>query len=115
MLAHAGTGRRPAPKPGVNALQVLLDVLVFRADLAAAVRRPRAHLRRPLREAEPDNLFELEQDDPRLVAALEARGWATRVSEDNETFGGFCAIEIRPDRTLLGVADQRRTNAARGY
>ncbi len=96
-------------------LQVLLDVLVFKTDLAGAVRRPRAHLRRPLRESEPSNLFELESGDPRLVTALEERGWATRVSEDNETFGGFCAIEILPDRTLVGVADLRRTNAARGY
>ncbi len=30
-------------------LQVLLDVLVFRADLAEAIRRPRVHFRRPLR------------------------------------------------------------------
>ncbi len=96
-------------------LQVLLDVLVFRTDLAAAIRRPRAHLRRPLRDDEPKNLFELEAADPRLVRALEKRGWATRISEDNETFGGFCAVEVLPDRTLLGVADLRRTNAARGY
>ncbi len=95
-------------------LQVLLDVLVFRTDLAEAIRRPRAHLRRPLRDTEPTNLFELEAGDPSLVAALHERGWTTRVSEDNETFGGFCAIEILPDRTLVGVADLRRTNAARG-
>ncbi len=95
-------------------LQVLLDVLVFHTDLAIAIRRPRAHLRRPLRDDEPTNLFELEAADPRLVTALEERGWATRVNEDGETFGGFCAVEILPDRTVAGVADLRRTNAARG-
>ncbi len=96
-------------------LQVLLDYLVFRTDLASAIRRPRVHLRRPIREPEASNVFELEVGDSRLVAALREQGWATKVSDDNETFGGFCAIEILPDHTLVGVADLRRTNAARGY
>ncbi len=95
-------------------LQVLLDTLVFRTDLAAAIRRPRAHLRRPIREVDPANVFELEAVDARLAAALEDRGWAIEMSDDNETFGGFCAVEILPDGTLVGVADLRRTNAARG-
>ncbi len=51
----------------------------------------------------------------RLARALHKQGWTTRVSADNETFGGFCAIEILPDGTFVGVADLRRTNAARGY
>ncbi|MCP3960651.1 MAG: gamma-glutamyltransferase [bacterium] len=95
-------------------LQVLLDYLVFQTDLAAAIGKPRAHLKRPLRETEASNVFELEADDAGLAAALEERGWAIEVSEDNETFGGFCAIEILEDGMLVGVADLRRTNAARG-
>ncbi len=96
-------------------LQVLLDVLAFGTDLADAIARPRVHLKRPLRDTEPTNVFELEVKDRRLARALRKQGWATRVSADNETFGGFCAIEILPDGTFVGVADLRRTNAARGY
>lgn len=96
-------------------LQVLLDYLVFRTDLVGAICRPRAHLQRPLREADGSNVFELEVADARLTQALQDRGWAIEISDDNETFGGFCAVEILPDRTLVGVADLRRTNAVRGY
>ncbi len=96
-------------------LQVLLDYMVFDADLADAIRRPRFHLRRPLRRDEPTNVFQMEAAGAPLAAALREKGWEVEVNENAETFGGFCAIEILPDGTRVGVADLRRTNAARGY
>jgi len=94
-------------------LQVLLDVIVFGTDLPTAVARPRAHLKRPLRPGEPTNLYELEGADEVLAAALQEQGWQVLVNEDREAFGGFCAVELRADGALVGVADLRRTNAAR--
>ncbi len=95
-------------------LQVLLDHLIFETSLAEAIRRPRAHLRRPLDAQEAKNLFELETPNPALAKGLQELGWSVTVNEDSETFGGFCAIEIRPEGLLIGLADQRRTNTARG-
>ena len=42
-------------------------------------------------------------------------GWITKVLEDNEYFGGLNAIEIISNDELMGIADPRRTNAAKGY
>ncbi len=96
-------------------LQILLDYMVFGSDLADAIRGPRFHLRRPLRQDEPTNVFQVEGAGVSLAAALRERGWTVEVIENAEAFGGFCAIEILPDGTRVGVADLRRTNAARGY
>jgi gamma-glutamyltranspeptidase len=53
-----------------------------------------------------------------VVDQLRALGWKVVLREPAGTgkyFGGVNAIEVRPDGTFRGLADPRRTNAARGF
>lgn len=94
-------------------LQVALDLLVFHRSLDDAIAAPRLHFRRPLANGGRDaNTYELEVPLSSLRKELARLGWETSVQVDPEVFGGFCAIEVEGSRRR-GVADRRRTNAAR--
>ena len=97
-------------------LQIILDYIVFDRPLSEAVADTRFHLRRPFQETQPVNQFEFEPDvDNDLLLQMKDLGWITKVLEDNEYFGGLNAIEIISNDELMGIADPRRTNAAKGY
>ncbi|MBI5691475.1 MAG: gamma-glutamyltransferase family protein [Verrucomicrobia bacterium] len=99
-------------------LQALLDRLALNRPLAEAIGDTRVHFLSPLRSGEPD-AFEAEQSFPAVEAeALRALGWKVVLREAAGTgryFGGINAIEFRPDGTMVGYADPRRTNAAKGF
>ncbi|MES2692528.1 MAG: gamma-glutamyltransferase family protein [Verrucomicrobiota bacterium] len=108
-----GSGRIPTAL-----LQVLLDRLVFDRPLVEAIGDTRLHFLSPLRREEGDAI-EAEQSLPHTEAqALQALGWRVNLPEPAGTgryFGGINAIEFNADGTFTGIADPRRTNAAKGY
>jgi len=95
-------------------VQVLVDATAFRRSITDAV----ADLRLHFLNGPGDPLIECESEiAPALVSALKSRGWKVKPFEPAGTgvhFGGVNAVEFLSDGTLRGIADQRRTNAARG-
>ena len=94
--------------------QVILDYVDFNRPLADAIGDTRLHVlnvgAKPTYECE-EGLPASEQ------AGLRARGWNVNSVEPAGTgghFGGVNAVEFLPDHSLRGIADTRRTNAARG-
>ena len=98
--------------------QVLFDHLGSGRDLADAIADTRWHLLNPSGNR-PPQVWQAEANWPEsTIAGLSAEGWTVESSEPAGTgryFGGFTAIEIRPDGSRRGLADIRRTNAAAGF
>jgi len=104
-----GGGRIPT-----GLAQVLIDYTAFHRPLAEAVGDTRFHLLNAGRK----KVLEVESGlAPAELKSLRADGWSVETAEPAGTgghFGGVNAVEFLPDGTLRGVADVRRTNAARG-
>jgi len=99
-------------------LQGLIDILVFERPVADAIGDTRLHWYNPLEKGKPDAIEAETSLGAAEVSGLKALGWDVVLREAPGTgrhFGGLNLIEIRPDRTLVGYADPRRTNAAMGY
>jgi gamma-glutamyltranspeptidase/glutathione hydrolase len=98
-------------------LQVLADHVLLGRPLEEAIGDTRFHFQ-SAEGASPDQV-EAEASLPDAVAErLRAFGWKVVLREPAGTgkyFGGVNAIEVRPDGTLRGLADPRRTNEARGF
>jgi gamma-glutamyltranspeptidase/glutathione hydrolase len=109
-----GAGRIPTAM-----LQVMVDYLAFHRPLAQAIGDTRLHLPGPVAGQAVANVWETEDSLPDPVAdGLRSRRWRVVKKEPAGTggyFGGFNAIEIQADGTLVGFADPRRSNAAVGY
>ncbi|KPQ33138.1 MAG: gamma-glutamyltranspeptidase Ggt [Phormidium sp. OSCR] len=89
-------------------LQVLLNVLVYELDVAAAIAAPRFH-----HQWLPDRLILQEVGfAPETVETLRQRGHAI---EQWQGWGNANAIVVRPDQTLAGAADPRGDGAALGW
>ena len=98
-------------------LQVLLSILDEDAPPAEAVDRPRIHLRDRAGNGQVRRQVHLEEgSDPELPAQLAGRGWEATVMDGVVMyFGGVSLIARTVEGQWLGVADDRRTNAARGW
>ena len=98
-------------------LQVLADHLFLGRPLEEAIGDTRFHFQSA--EGDGPDQVETEASLPdAVVERLRSLGWKVVLREPAGTgrhFGGVNAIEIRPDGTLRGFADPRRTNAARGF
>jgi gamma-glutamyltranspeptidase/glutathione hydrolase len=98
-------------------LQVLADHVLLGRPLAEAIGDTRFHFQSA--EGDGPDQVEAEASLPEDVGErLRALGWKVVSREPAGTgkyFGGVNAIEVRPDGTLRGLADPRRTNAARGF
>jgi len=98
-------------------LQVLADHVLLGRPLEEAIGDTRFHFQ----SAEGDGQDQVEAEGSLPEAAserLRALGWKVVLREPAGTgkyFGGVNAVEVRPDGTLRGLADPRRTNAARGF
>ena len=111
MLGLPGGQRIPT-----GVLQVILDYMVFNRPLSEAVADTRFHLLRPSNRTQPVNRFDFEPEvDEDLLLQMKNLGWITNIPENAEYFGGLNAIEIISNDKLMGIADPRRTNAAKGY
>ena len=89
-------------------LQVLLNVLVYELDVAAAIAAPRFH-----HQWLPDRLILQEAGfAPETVETLRQRGHEI---EQWQGWGNANAIVVRPDQTLAGGADPRGDGAALGW
>jgi len=89
-------------------LQVLLNVLVYELDVAAAIAAPRFH-----HQWLPDRLILQEAGfTPETVETLRQRGHAI---EQWQGWGNANAIVVQPDQTLAGAADPRGDGAALGW
>lgn len=99
-------------------LQALLDVLVYQRPLSEAIGDTRLHFDSNWRKAGEVTL-QAEQSLPAaVVAELTSLGWKVELAEPAGTgrvFGGINAIEFTPEKTFIGYADPRRTNAAIGF
>jgi len=98
-------------------LQVLADRLFLGRPLEEAIGDTRFHFQAA--EGDGPDQVEAEASLPdAVVDRLRALGWKVVLREPAGTgkhFGGVNAIEVGPDGTLRGLADPRRTNAARGF
>lgn len=98
-------------------LQVLTDHVLLGRPLEEAIGDTRFHFQSA--EGEGADQVETEASLPdAVVDQLRALGWKVVLREPAGTgkyFGGVNAIELRPDGTFRGLADPRRTNAARGF
>lgn len=98
-------------------IQGLLDRLALQRPLEEAIGDTRCHFVEGTR-GEPD-AFEAENSlSPEVAAGMQALGWKVVLAEAagrGRHFGGLNAVEIRPDGTLVGLADPRRTNVAAGW
>ncbi len=89
-------------------LQVLLNVLVYELDVAAAIAAPRFH-----HQWLPDRLILQETGfAPETVENLRQRGHEI---EQWQGWGNANAIVVQPDQTLAGAADPRGDGAALGW
>lgn len=99
-------------------LQGLLDRLVLDRPLAEVIGDTRIHYAAATRSGEVE-AFEAEESLPAAVAdGLRRRGWRVvlpEVAGRGRHFGGLNAIEVAADGSLIGYADPRRTNVARGW
>jgi gamma-glutamyltranspeptidase/glutathione hydrolase len=118
-LDAAGRPRLAVGLPGGQRIptalaQVLIDATVFHRPLADAIGDTRLHFLNSNRGP----VLQCETGLPTDVAeALARRGWSLQISEPAGTglhFGGVNAVEFTADGALRGLADSRRTNAARG-
>ena len=111
-LGLPGSARIPT-----GLLQVLTDHLLLGRPLEDAIGDTRFHFQSA--EGDGSDQLEAEASLPDAVAEqLRALGWKVVLREPAGTgrhFGGMNAIEVRPDGTLRGLADPRRTNAASGF
>lgn len=98
-------------------LQVLLGILDGGMSPAEAVDQPRVHLRDRGGDGLKRRQVHLEQGvDPELIIELARHGWAPTVMEDTVMyFGGVNLIARSAEGVWIGVGDDRRTNAARGW
>jgi len=99
-------------------LQGVIDILVFGRPVVEAIGDTRLHWYNPLERGKPDAIEAEKSLGTAEVNGLKALGWDVDLREAPGTgrhFGGLNIIEIRPDGTLVGYADPRRTNAAIGY
>ena len=92
-------------------LQVSLDVLDYGRDLKDAIRAPRFHV---VKGGKTTNQIAIEAASaPDLETTLGTLGWQVeRHTAKDYYFGSVNAVQWRPDGTLTGVADQRRTSDA---
>jgi gamma-glutamyltranspeptidase / glutathione hydrolase len=97
-------------------LQLLWRLIDGKTPLDEAFAAPRFHLRRPLRDDEPPNVIDYEEDaSQKWAEQLASRGWSLAPQpHDGRYFGGGSAAQYRDDGTIVGVADLRRTNFAAG-
>jgi len=97
-------------------LQAMLDLTLLGADPADVIAAPRIHLVRSESTSGEHHVWQVEDDFPTDVSrALERKGWSVNIPQNPEFFGGITLIHLRPDGSLRGVADLRRTNWAEAW
>jgi gamma-glutamyltranspeptidase/glutathione hydrolase len=85
-------------------VQMLVNVIDFKLNVAEAAQRPRVY------QAGIDGPLQLEESIPQdLVAGLEAKGHKV---ERSQILGSTQSIMIGPDGVMYGAADTRRPDAA---
>jgi gamma-glutamyltranspeptidase/glutathione hydrolase len=105
LLAIGSPGGQRIP---VSVLQVLSDVIDYDMPLDKAIDLPRFHIR----NSSVHQLVDLEYTmQPQLGNDLKALGWQAKHVEQNLMYFGPVNAITFTNQTLVGIGDDRRTNA----
>ncbi len=120
MIEHGravlGAGAPGGQRIPTAVLQVVTGIIDGGMSPAQAVDAPRLHLRHVSGDGPERRVVDSEADlDQPLPASLTDAGWRLRSTDDQSMmyFGGVNLIVAQPDGGWQGIADDRRTNAAR--